>query len=224
MAVLETKNLSKTYGAGDVAVRALKEVSLRFEQDRFYAVLGRSGSGKTTLLNLLGGLDTPTSGTVLLEGKDLYALADEELAAVRRRRIGFVFQDFQLLPEYTVRDNILLPLTLDKKPPDEAYLSEIVRALDIADILRKQSWQLSGGQQQRVAVARALMARPAIVLADEPTGNLDTENGKRVFGLLRSIASSICKSVVFVTHDAQLAEQADVRVLIEDGRIVSAGA
>ena len=224
MPVLEVRDLTKVYGQGEGAVHALRGVTAAFEAARFYAVLGRSGSGKSTLLHLLGGLDTPTAGTVLLEGEDLYTMGEEALAAVRRKRIGFVFQDFQLLPEYTVRDNILLPLFLDKRPADEAYLMQIAQALEIADILPKQSWQLSGGQQQRAAVARALIARPAVLLADEPTGNLDTESGQRVFKLLREVASAFCKTIVFVTHNRQLAAQADIQVTIQDGQILPAGA
>ena len=221
MRVLETKGLTKTYGQGANAVHALQGVTAAFAEGRFYAIRGRSGSGKSTLLNLLGGLDMPTSGTVLLEGQDLYACDEAALAAIRRRRMGFVFQDFQLLAEYTVRDNILLPLFLDRRAIDAAYFAQIVQALELAPLLRKQPWQLSGGQQQRVAVARALIARPAILLADEPTGNLDAQSGQRVFTLLRQTASAFCKTIIFVTHDAMLARQADVQLVIEDGRIVA---
>ena len=221
MLVLETKGLTKTYGQGANAVHALQGVTAAFAEGRFYAIRGRSGSGKSTLLNLLGGLDMPTSGTVLLEGQDLYACDEAALAAIRRRRMGFVFQDFQLLAEYTVRDNILLPLFLDRRAIDAAYFAQIVQALELAPLLRKQHWQLSGGQQQRVAVARALIARPAILLADEPTGNLDAQSGQRVFTLLRQTASAFCKTIIFVTHDAMLARQADVQLVIEDGRIVA---
>ena len=221
MLVLETKGLTKTYGQGANAVHALQGVTAAFAEGRFYAIRGRSGSGKSTLLNLLGGLDMPTSGTVLLEGQDLYACDEAALAAIRRRRMGFVFQDFQLLAEYTVRDNILLPLFLDRRAIDAAYFTQIVQALELAPLLRKQPWQLSGGQQQRVAVARALIARPAILLADEPTGNLDAQSGQRVFTLLRQTASAFCKTIIFVTHDAMLARQADVQLVIEDGRIVA---
>ena len=221
MLVLETKRLTKTYGQGANAVHALQGVTAAFAEGRFYAIRGRSGSGKSTLLNLLGGLDMPTSGTVLLEGQDLYACDEAALAAIRRRRMGFVFQDFQLLAEYTVRDNILLPLFLDQRAIDAAYFAQIVQALELAPLLRKQPWQLSGGQQQRVAIARALIARPAILLADEPTGNLDAQSGQRVFTLLRQTASAFCKTIIFVTHDAMLARQADVQLVIEDGRIVA---
>ena len=221
MLVLETKGLTTTYGQGANAVHALQGVTAAFAEGRFYAIRGRSGSGKSTLLNLLGGLDMPTSGTVLLEGQDLYACDEAALAAIRRRRRGFVFQDFQLLAEYTVRDNILLPLFLDQRAIDAAYFAQIVQALELAPLLRKQPWQLSGGQQQRVAVARALIARPAILLADEPTGNLDAQSGQRVFTLLRQTASAFCKTIIFVTHDAMLARQADVQLVIEDGRIVA---
>ena len=221
MLVLETKGLTKTYGQGANAVHALQGVTAAFAEGRFYAIRGRSGSGKSTLLNLLGGLDMPTSGTVLLGGQDLYACDEAALAAIRRRRMGFVFQDFQLLAEYTVRDNILLPLFLDRRAIDAAYFAQIVQALELAPLLRKQPWQLSGGQQQRVAVARALIARPAILLADEPTGNLDAQSGQRVLSLLRQTASAFCKTIIFVTHDAMLARQADVQLVIEDGRIAA---
>ncbi|MCL2152464.1 MAG: ABC transporter ATP-binding protein [Oscillospiraceae bacterium] len=221
MAILETRNLSKTYGQGEAAVHALSDVTLQIDAATLTAILGRSGSGKSTLLHLLGGLDTPTSGTVLLEGVDLFAMADSELASVRRRRIGFVFQDFQLLPEYSVRDNILMPLYLDKKTPDGAHLNKITAQLEIEDILKKQPWQLSGGQQQRTAIARALIARPAIILADEPTGNLDTESGKRIYSLLRQTVEDFSQTVVVVTHDLQLAAQADRKITIDDGQVDS---
>lgn len=221
MLVLETKGLTKTYGQGANAVHALQGVTAAFAEGRFYAIRGRSGSGKSTLLNLLGGLDMPTSGTVLLEGQDLYACDEAALAAIRRRRMGFVFQDFQLLAEYTVRDNILLPLFLDQRAIDAAYFAQIDPGAGACAPSAQAAWQLSGGQQQRVAVARALIARPAILLADEPTGNLDAQSGQRVFTLLRQTASAFCKTIIFVTHDAMLARQADVQLVIEDGRIVA---
>jgi putative ABC transport system ATP-binding protein len=219
MTILETSNLSKTYGREATSVHALKDVALKIEQGTFSAILGRSGSGKSTLLHLLGGLDKPTSGAVYLEGVDIYSLSGYDLAAIRRRRIGFIFQDFQLLPEYSVRDNILMPLFLDKKPSDDSFLDALTDALEIADILGKQPWQLSGGQQQRVAVARALIARPAVILADEPTGNLDGESGRRVFSLLRQVVKEFHQTAVVVTHDIPLAQSADTLLTIVDGRI-----
>ena len=219
MLVLETKGLTKTYGQGANAVHALQGVTAAFAEGRFYAIRGRSGSGKSTLLNLLGGLDMPTSGTVLLEGQDLYACDEAALAAIRRRRMGFVFQDFQLLAEYTVRDNILLPLFLDQRAIDAAYFAQIVQALELAPLLRKQPWQLSGGQQQRVAVARALIARPAILLADEPTGNLDEGTAEGIIDLLKRTAHEIGKCVIVVTHSRRLAKESDRIIQLENGTI-----
>jgi len=180
------------------------------------------GCGKSTLLQALGGLDAPTSGKVLLEGQDLYALPDAALARLRRTRLGFVFQAFHLLPEYTVRDNILLPLLLDKREPDEEYLALLTRQLGLTALLQRQPTQLSGGQQQRAAIARALITRPAVVLADEPTGNLDHQNSVEVFRLLREAAAQQHQTVVYVTHDQGLAAQADRVLRMQDGRIEEA--
>ena len=174
--VLEAKNLTKVYGSGEGTVHALRGVSVGIERGSFTAIIGKSGCGKSTLLQALGGLDAPTSGQVLLEGQSLYDLPDDELAWLRRTKLGFVFQAFNLLPEYTIRDNILLPLMLDKKAVDEAYLKFLTERLGLADLLHRQPGQLSGGQQQRAAIARALIVHPAVVLADEPTGNLDRKN------------------------------------------------
>lgn len=219
-AILQAEHLTKTYGEGETAVHALRGVSLAVQQGEVLAIVGRSGSGKSTLLQLLGALDRPTGGTVRLTGEDVFALSDEAIAAVRRRKLGFVFQSFHLLPEYTVRDNILMPLYLDGQKPNEAYLSKIASTLDISEKLSKQPHQLSGGQQQRVAIARALIASPAVILADEPTGNLDKANGEQVFALLQAAARSFGQTVVFVTHDDALAARADRAIVLSDGKII----
>ena len=215
--VLEARAVTRTYGTGTGATHALRGVDVEIEQGRFTAIIGASGCGKSTLLQALGGLDAPTSGKVLLEGQDLYALPDAALA-----RLGFVFQAFHLLPEYTVRDNILLPLLLDKREPDEEYLALLTRQLGLTALLQRQPTQLSGGQQQRAAIARALITRPAVVLADEPTGNLDHQNSVEVFRLLREAAAQQHQTVVYVTHDQGLAAQADRVLRMQDGRIEEA--
>lgn len=217
--VLEAKNLTKVYGSGEGTVHALRGVSVGIECGSFTAIIGKSGCGKSTLLQALGGLDAPTSGQVLLEGQSLYDLPDDELAWLRRTKLGFVFQAFNLLPEYTIRDNILLPLMLDKKAVDEAYLKFLTERLGLADLLHRQPGQLSGGQQQRAAIARALIVHPAVVLADEPTGNLDRKNSEEVFSLIRAVAAEQHQTVVYVTHDPDLAQAADRILEMEDGEI-----
>lgn len=217
--VLEAKNLTKVYGSGEGTVHALRGVSVGIERGSFTAIIGKSGCGKSTLLQALGGLDAPTSGQVLLEGQSLYDLPDDELAWLRRTKLGFVFQAFNLLPEYTIRDNILLPLMLDKKAVDEAYLKFLTERLGLADLLHRQPGQLSGGQQQRAAIARALIVHPAVVLADEPTGNLDRKNSEEVFSLIRAVAAEQHQTVVYVTHDPDLAQAADRIWEMEDGEI-----
>lgn len=217
--VLEAKNLTKVYGSGEGTVHALRGVSVGIERSSFTAIIGKSGCGKSTLLQALGGLDAPTSGQVLLEGQSLYDLPDDELAWLRRTKLGFVFQAFNLLPEYTIRDNILLPLMLDKKAVDEAYLKFLTERLGLADLLHRQPGQLSGGQQQRAAIARALIVHPAVVLADEPTGNLDRKNSEEVFSLIRAVAAEQHQTVVYVTHDPDLAQAADRILEMEDGEI-----
>lgn len=219
--VLEAKNLTKVYGSGEGTVHALRGVSVGIERGSFTAIIGKSGCGKSTLLQALGGLDAPTSGQVLLEGQSLYDLPDDELAWLRRTKLGFVFQAFNLLPEYTIRDNILLPLMLDKKAVDEAYLKFLTERLGLADLLHRQPGQLSGGQQQRAAIARALIVHPAVVLADEPTGNLDRKNSEEVFSLIRAVAAEQHQTVVYVTHDPDLAQAADRILEMEDGEIRS---
>lgn len=217
--ILQAEHLNKTYGKGDSCVHALQDVSLAIEKGSFTAIIGKSGSGKSTLLQVLGGLDAPDSGSVKLEGIEMYQLSDEKLAQVRRRRIGFVFQAFHLLPEYTVQDNILLPSYLDGRKPDLQAFEQLVKSLEISDLLHKQPAQLSGGQQQRVAIARALLQKPAIILADEPTGNLDSQNAAAVFDLLRRAASENDQTVIYITHDNDLARQADCVLTMRDGKL-----
>ena len=220
--VLEARAVTRTYGTGTGATHALRGVDVEIEQGRFTAIIGASGCGKSTLLQALGGLDAPTSGKVLLEGQDLYALPDAALARLRRTRLGFVFQAFHLLPEYTVRDNILLPLLLDKREPDEEYLALLTRQLGLTALLLPAG-KLGGlALQQRAAIARALITRPAVVLADEPTGNLDHQNSVEVFRLLREAAAQQHQTVVYVTHDQGLAAQADRVLRMQDGRIEEA--
>ena len=220
--ILEAVQISKTYGEGESAVQALKASDLTIWKGEFASIIGSSGSGKSTLLKILGGLLPPTTGNVLLDGQDIYAMNAEQLAQVRRQKIGFIFQDFRLFPEYTVRDNILLPLLLDKREPDEEYLALLTRQLGLTALLQRQPTQLSGGQQQRAAIARALITRPAVVLADEPTGNLDHQNSVEVFRLLREAAAQQHQTVVYVTHDQGLAAQADRVLRMQDGRIEEA--
>ena len=217
--LLEGKSLTKVYGDGGGAVHALRGVNIEIERGSFTAIIGKSGCGKSTLLQALGGLDAPTGGQVFLECQDLYSLPDKELARLRRPKLGFVFQAFHLLPEYTIRDNILLPLMLEKQKPDRDYLDFLVERLGLKDLLYRQPIQLSGGQQQRAAIARALIVHPAVVLADEPTGNLDRKNSEEVFSLIRAVAAEQHQTVVYVTHDPDLAQAADRILEMEDGEI-----
>lgn len=215
---LETKGLAKTYLAGTPQeVQALKPTNLQFEVGKFYAVIGKSGSGKSTLLHLLGALDTPTAGEVWIGDENVYELNDRDRARLRRRRIGFVFQAYNLLMEHSVRENITLPVDLDRRDLDEEYFDKIVDSLDIRDQLHKYPMQLSGGEQQRVAIARALISRPNIVLADEPTGNLDTKNGEIVLELLISTAKAFNQTVILVTHDLDIASRAERLIVIDNG-------
>ncbi len=219
--LLQTIGLEKTYAQSGVSYQALKGVDLEFEAEKFYAVIGKSGSGKSTLLHLLGGLDRPTGGQVILQGTDLYALPERRLAQVRRRQMGFVFQAYNLLDEHTARDNILAPVLLDGKKPDLDYLAQIAEALQIDGLLKKYPWQMSGGEQQRCAIARALLSRPAIILADEPTGNLDSATSDQVVALLRRIVDEFRQTLILVTHDPDIAAQADVCITIDSGRVKS---
>ena len=221
MSILETKDLRKVYGTGDTAVRALDGVSLRVEQGEFVAIVGTSGSGKSTLLHMLGGLDRPTSGSVLVDGKDIFQLKDEALTIFRRRKIGFVFQSYNLVPVLNVQENIVLPIQLDGRRVDRAFVRQIVRILGLEERLEALPSQLSGGQQQRVAIARALAAAPAIILADEPTGNLDSRTSQDVLGLLKITSQKFSQTIVMITHNEEIAQMADRILRIEDGRIVS---
>ena len=223
MTILETKDLRKVYGSGDTEVRALDGVDLTVEKGEFVAVVGTSGSGKSTLLHMLGGLDRPTGGTVTVDGKDLSAMRDEELTIFRRRKIGFVFQNYNLVPVLNVYENIVLPIQLDGNAPDKAYVERIIETLGLEAKLQNLPNNLSGGQQQRVAIARALAAKPAIILADEPTGNLDSATSLDVMGLLKVTAQKFSQTIVMITHNEELAQMADRIIRIEDGRIVVRG-
>lgn len=221
MSILETKDLRKVYGTGDTAVRALDGVSLRVEQGEFVAIVGTSGSGKSTLLHMLGGLDRPTSGSVLVDGKDIFQLKDEALTIFRRRKIGFVFQSYNLVPVLNVQENIVLPIQLDGRRVDRAFVRQIVKILGLEERLEALPSQLSGGQQQRVAIARALAAAPAIILADEPTGNLDSRTSQDVLSLMKITSQKFSQTIVMITHNEEIAQMADRILRIEDGRIVS---
>ena len=221
MTVLETKDLKKYYGSGDTQVKALDGVDLPVENGEFVAIVGTSGSGKSTLLHMLGGLDRPTGGSVLVEGRDIFALKDEELTIFRRRKIGFVFQSYNLVPVLSVYDNIVLPIQLDGGRVDEDYVSQVIEALGLEQKLDRLPNQLSGGQQQRVAIARALATKPAILLADEPTGNLDSRTSQDVLSLMKTTGQKFAQTMVMITHNEEIAQLADRIVRIEDGRIVT---
>ena len=223
MSILQTKGLKKYYGAGDTEVRALDGVDLTVEQGEFVAIVGTSGSGKSTLLHMLGGLDRPTAGKVTVDGKDIFALKDEELTIFRRRKIGFVFQNYNLVPVLNVYENIVLPIQLDGRQPDQDYLNRIIETLGLGRKLQNLPNNLSGGQQQRVAIARALAAKPAILLADEPTGNLDSRTSQDVMSLLKVTGQKFGQTIVMITHNEEIAQMADRIVRIEDGRIVVRG-
>ena len=214
---IEAKELSKVYGQGESRVTALDRVSLTIAPGDFISIMGPSGSGKSTLLHLLSGLDRPTGGRLTYDGKDIYSLSDRELSAFRRRRIGFIFQQFRLLPVLTARENLILPLLLDKKQPDEAYVQELAGLLGIENRLTHLPHELSGGQQQRVAIARALIARPDVIFADEPTGNLDSRSGGEVMELLKTVGKELGKALVIITHDSRIAAMAERRLSIVDG-------
>ena len=221
MTILEAKGLKKQYGSGETAVHALAGVDLTVEEGSFVSIVGTSGSGKSTLLHMLGGLDRPTAGTVLVDGRDLSTLKDEALTIFRRRKIGFVFQAYDLVPVLNVYENVVLPIELDGRRPDAAWIDQVIGALGLEGRLDALPGQLSGGQQQRVAIARALAAKPAIVLADEPTGNLDSRTSQDVLGLLKLAGQRFGQTIVMITHDEEIAQLADRIVRIEDGRIVA---
>ena len=221
MEILQAENLKKIYGSGENAVHALRGVNLTVEKGEFVAIVGTSGSGKSTLLHMLGGLDRPTEGTVTVDGKDIFSLKEEALTIFRRRKIGFVFQSYNLVPVLNVYENIVLPIELDGGKPDKAFVDQIAIVLGLSDRLSALPGQLSGGQQQRVAIARALAAAPAIILADEPTGNLDSRTSQDVMSLLKVTSRKFSQTIVMITHNEEIAQMADRIIRIEDGRIVT---
>ena len=219
MTILSTHDLKKVYGSGESEVRALDGVNFQVEKGEFVAIVGTSGSGKSTLLHMLGGLDRPTSGNVTVDGKEIFTLKDEELTIFRRRKIGFVFQNYNLVPVLNVYENILLPIQLDGDSPGQGYIKEIIDILGLASKLNNLPNNLSGGQQQRVAIARALASKPAIILADEPTGNLDSRTSQDVLSLLKVTGQKFSQTIVMITHNEAIAQMADRIIRIEDGRI-----
>ena len=219
--ILQAEKLYKEYKTSSGAVNALNGVDLSIEKGLFYAIIGRSGSGKSTLLHVLSGLDRPTSGKVLIDGVDMFSFSDEKMAIFRRRSMGFVFQQFNLLDEYSVLNNICMPLRLDGRKPDETFLAEVTKMLGIEEKLKKYPYELSGGEQQRVAIARSILAKPHIIFADEPTGNLDKKAGEDTLNLLSSCAARFGQTLIIVTQDLEIAKKADRIIKIEDGKIVS---
>ena len=223
MNLLEVQSLSKTYGTGDIAVHALKAASFSVPNGEFDAVVGESGSGKSTLLNLLGALDTPTSGKVCIDGKDIFSMQDRELTVFRRRNIGFIFQSFNLIPELTVEQNIIFPVLLDYQKPNKKYLEELLTVLNLKERRNHLPSQLSGGQQQRVAIGRALITRPSLILADEPTGNLDTQNTGEVISLLKEASKKYEQTIMMITHSRSIARTADRILQVSDGVMTDFG-
>ena len=220
MVILQAKDLRKVYGSGESEVTALDGVNLSVEKGEFAAIVGTSGSGKATLLHLLGGLDVPTSGSVIMDMKQLEQLSDDELTIFRRRKIGFIFQQFNLIPMLNVWENIILPLKLDNKRVDQRYIQEIIEILGLEKKCDSLPGQLSGGQQQRVSIARAMAIKPSVILADEPTGNLDSKTSQDVLGILKVTSERYCQTIVMITHNEEIAQMADRIVRIEDGKIV----
>lgn len=220
MSILQTTELKKYYGAKPNITRALDGVTLSIEKGEFVAIVGTSGSGKSTLLNMIGGLDVPTSGKVIVDGRELSTLKDEQLTIFRRRKIGFIFQNYNLVPVLNVYENIVLPVELDGNKVDKKFMKEVVQMLGLEDKLNNMPNNLSGGQQQRVAIARALVSKPAIVLADEPTGNLDSKTSADVLGLLKTTSQKFHQTLVMITHNNEIAQLADRTIRIEDGKIV----
>lgn len=223
MNILEVQNLCKTYGKGEAQVRALADVSFTVGKGEFIAIVGESGSGKSTLLNVVGALDDPTSGKVLIDGKDIFSMQEKRLTVFRRRNIGFIFQSFNLIPELNVEQNITFPLLLDYQKPDRKYVEELLGILGLKERRKHLPSQLSGGQQQRVAIGRALAARPAIIMADEPTGNLDSKNSREVITLLKSMSAKYRQTILMITHNENHAEEADRVLRMTDGRLRDLG-
>lgn len=223
MDLLEVRSISKTYGSGETSVRALKKVNFSVPKGEYVAIVGESGSGKSTLLNMIGALDNPTSGKVLIDGKDIFAMKESKLTVFRRRNIGFIFQAFNLIPELTVEQNIIFPVLLDYQKPDKKYLEELLEVLNLKERRNHLPSQLSGGQQQRVAIGRALITRPSLILADEPTGNLDTHNSSEVIAMLREASRKYEQTIVMITHNSSIAQTTDRILRVSDGRLTDFG-
>ena len=223
MNLLEVRNICKTYGSGETSVKALKDVSFSVPRGEYVAVVGESGSGKSTLLNMIGALDIPTSGKVLIDGKDIFSMNNRKLTVFRRRNIGFIFQAFNLIPELTVEQNMIFPMLLDYQKPDRKYLEELLTVLNLKDRRNYLPSQLSGGQQQRVAIGRALITRPALILADEPTGNLDSQNSSEVIALLKEASKKYEQTIIMITHNRSIAQTADRVLQVSDGVLTDFG-
>ena len=223
MNLLEVSNLSKTYGSGEAAVQALKDISFSVPKGEYVAIVGESGSGKSTLLNMIGALDTPTSGRIMIDGKDIFSMKERNLTVFRRRNIGFIFQAFNLVPELTVEQNIIFPLLLDYQKPQREYLEELLTVLNLRERRNHLPSQLSGGQQQRVAIGRALITRPALILADEPTGNLDSQNSNEVIALLKEASRQYRQTIIMITHNRSIAQASDRVLQMSDGVITDFG-
>ena len=223
MDLLEVQSVSKTYGSGETSVRALKNVSFSVQKGEYVAIVGESGSGKTTLLNMIGALDTPDSGKVWIDGRDIFAMEEKKLTVFRRRNIGFIFQAFNLIPELTVEQNMIFPVLLDYQKPDKRYLEELLTVLNLKERRNHLPGQLSGGQQQRVAIGRALITRPSLILADEPTGNLDSQNSSEVIALLKKASRRFAQTIIMITHNRSIAQAADRVLQVYDGELTDLG-
>ena len=223
MDLLEVQSVSKTYGSGETSVRALKNVSFSVQKGEYVAIVGESGSGKSTLLNMIGALDTPDSGKVWIDGRDIFAMEEKKLTVFRRRNIGFIFQAFNLIPELTVEQNMIFPVLLDYQKPDKGYLEELLTVLNLKERRNHLPGQLSGGQQQRVAIGRALITRPSLILADEPTGNLDSQNSSEVIALLKKASRRFAQTIIIITHNRSIAQTADRVLQVSDGELTDLG-
>lgn len=223
MDLLEVQSVSKTYGSGETSVRALKNVSFSVQKGEYVAIVGESGSGKSTLLNMIGALDTPDSGKVWIDGRDIFAMEEKKLTVFRRRNIGFIFQAFNLIPELTVEQNMIFPVLLDYQKPDRGYLEELLTVLNLKERRNHLPGQLSGGQQQRVAIGRALITRPSLILADEPTGNLDSQNSSEVIALLKKASRRFAQTIIMITHNRSIAQAADRVLQVSDGELTDLG-